>query len=203
MIENSTGSWWREISLEGTLRRQQRQIKRVFRQGAKSWKRRIHHVNHACQSQWSQRDILNLITTTTIQILTKERLHTQAKWIKDLSELPLRASDVIRLVKRGREYQTGKKTLSWLSAFHRSVQLCTTWILLANCTSIFITAETVSYLAAFFLATMYFILKKWVFSAHHGAIPVPWHQPILPALRPHKRLLLRYKETPKDKNYFE
>jgi len=57
----------------------------------------------------------------------------QAKWIKDLSDLPLRASDVIRLVKRGREYQT----------------------------------------------------------AHHGAIPVPWHQPILPALRPHKRLLLR------------
>ena len=176
----------------------------VFRQGSKSWRRKIHHVNHVnCMSVSIKPKNHTQSYHHHHHPNPHKRAYTQAKWIKDLSDLPLRASDVIRLVKRGREYQTGKKTLSWLSAFHRSVQLCTTWILLANCTSILTTAETLSYLAAFFPATMYFILKKWVFSAHHGAIPVPWHQPILPALRPHKRLLLRYYETPKDKNYLK
>ena len=87
----------------------------VFRQGTKSWKRKIHHVIHVnCMS-------VSIKAKNHTQpyhhhlnhpVLTIEQIHTQAKWIKDLSDLPLRASDVIRLVKRGREYQTGKKTLS-------------------------------------------------------------------------------------------
>jgi len=57
----------------------------------------------------------------------------QAKWIDDLSELTLRASDVLPLIERGRQYH----------------------------------------------------------SAHTGSRPEPWHHPVVPALRPHNKLLLR------------
>lgn len=57
----------------------------------------------------------------------------QAKWVADLSSLSLRASDVLSIIEKGKEYH----------------------------------------------------------NAHTGARPEPWHHPIVPALRPHKRLLLR------------
>ena len=85
----------------------------VFRQGTKSWRRKIHHVNHVnCMSVSIKPKNHTQSYHHHHHPNPHKRAYTQAKWIKDLSDLPLRASDVIRLVKRGREYQTGKKTLS-------------------------------------------------------------------------------------------
>lgn len=57
----------------------------------------------------------------------------QAKWVEDISELSLRANDVLPLIERGRQYHL----------------------------------------------------------AQNRSRPEVWHRPVLPALRPHKRLLLR------------
>ena len=96
-------------------------LKHLQRLIAKAFRQDLCHAENfddgAIQFHLVDIDITFIIIkiTTMIKIRMMRMIITQAKWIGDLSDFPLRSSDVLPLIERGRQYHTGSSSSSSFS----------------------------------------------------------------------------------------